>query len=47
MKRLKKILLMNWFYFSKQVIELDDVNFLTGKTGAGRRCYIAGRSYRT
>ena len=40
MKRLKKILLMNWFYFSKQVIELDDVNFLTGKTGAGKSTVI-------
>ena len=31
MKKLKKILLINWLYFSKQLIELDDVNFLTGK----------------
>ena len=40
MKRLKKILLMNWLYFSKQVIELDDINFLTGKTGAGKSTII-------
>lgn len=40
MKRLKKILLMNWLYFSKQVIELEDLNFLTGKTGAGKSTVI-------
>lgn len=40
MKRLKKILLMNWLFFSKQVIELDDINFLTGKTGAGKSTII-------
>lgn len=31
MKKLKKILLINWLYFSKEVIEVGDVNFLTGK----------------
>ena len=33
MKKLKKILLINWLYFSKEVIEVGDVNFLTGKNG--------------
>lgn len=40
MKKLKKILLINWLYFSKQLIELDDVNFLTGKNGAGKSTVI-------
>jgi hypothetical protein len=31
MKKLKKILLINWLYFSKQLIEVEDINFLTGK----------------
>lgn len=36
MKKLKKILLINWLYFSKEIIEVGDVNFLTGKNGAGK-----------
>lgn len=40
MKKLKKILLINWLYFSKQVIEVGDVNFLTGKNGAGKSTVI-------
>ena len=36
MKKLKKILLINWLYFSKELIEVGDVNFLTGKNGAGK-----------
>lgn len=40
MKRLKKILLMNWLYFQKQIIEVDDINFLTGKNGAGKSTII-------
>ena len=40
MKKLKKILLINWLYFTKQLIELDDVNFLTGKNGAGKSTVI-------
>ena len=36
MKKLKKILLINWLYFSKELIEVDDINFLTGKNGAGK-----------
>lgn len=40
MKKLKKILLTNWLYFSKQVIEVDDINFLTGKNGAGKSTII-------
>ena len=40
MKKLTKILLVNWLYFSKQIIEIDDVNFLTGKNGAGKSTII-------
>lgn len=40
MKKLTKILLVNWLYFSKQIIEIDDVNFLTGKNGAGKSTVI-------
>lgn len=40
MKKLKRILLMNWLYFGKQLIEVDDVNFITGKNGAGKSTVI-------
>lgn len=40
MKKLKKILLINWLYFSKEIIEIGDVNFLTGKNGAGKSTVI-------
>ena len=40
MKKLKKILLINWLYFSKQLIEVKDINFLTGKNGAGKSTVI-------
>ena len=39
-KALKKILLINWFYYEKQLIELGDINFLTGKTGSGKTTFI-------
>ena len=35
MKKLKKILLINWLYFSKELIEVDDINFLTARTERG------------
>lgn len=40
MKKLKRILLMNWLYFGKQLIDIDDVNFITGKNGAGKSTVI-------
>lgn len=40
MKKLKKILLINWLYFSKQLIEVEYINFLTGKNGAGKSTVI-------
>ena len=32
MKRLSKLFLLNWFYYSVQLVEFEDINFLTGKT---------------
>lgn len=52
MKKLKKILLINWLYFSKELIEVGDINFLTGKKRRkvnGHRCTAdrtAGRDQR-
>lgn len=40
MKKLTKILLVNWLYFSRQIIDVEDVNFLTGKNGAGKSTVI-------
>ena len=40
MKKLKKILLINWLYFSRELIEVGDVNFLTGRNGAGKSTVI-------
>lgn len=40
MKKLKRILLINWWYYSKQLIDVDDINFLTGRTGAGKSTII-------
>ncbi len=36
MKLLKRMLLINWHYINKQVIEFDNINFLTGKNGSGK-----------
>lgn len=40
MKSLKKVLLINWLYYQKLVLNLGTVNFLTGKTGAGKSTII-------
>ncbi|KNY29669.1 ATP-binding protein [Pseudobacteroides cellulosolvens] len=40
MKKLTRLLLVNWHYYSLEVIEFDDINFLTGKTGAGKTTII-------
>ena len=40
MKNLKKILLINWLYYTKQLMEVGDINFLTGKTGAEKSTII-------
>lgn len=40
MKLLKKIILINWHYFRFETLELDNINFLTGKNGAGKTTVI-------
>lgn len=40
MKKLTKILLIKWLYFEKQLIEVGNINFLTGKNGAGKSTVI-------
>ena len=40
MKKLKKILLINWLYYSKEIIEVGDVTFLTGKNAVGKSTVI-------
>ena len=40
MKKLTKILLIKWLYFEKELIEVKDINFLTGKNGAGKSTII-------
>lgn len=39
-KFLKRILLIHWHFYTHQLIELDQVNFLTGKTGVGKTTII-------
>ncbi|MBX6353857.1 MAG: AAA family ATPase [Thermoflavifilum sp.] len=36
MKKLTRMLLINWHYFVHELLEFDDVTFLTGKNGAGK-----------
>ena len=40
MKKLTKILLIKWLYFEEQLIEVKDINFLTGKNGEGKSTVI-------
>ena len=40
MKLLKHLLLINWHYFSHEYLDMDQINFLTGKTGAGKTTII-------
>lgn len=40
MKRLKRMLLINWYFFQKQVIEFDTLTFLTGKNATGKSTII-------
>ena len=40
MKRLKRMLLINWYFFQKEVIEFDTLTFLTGKNGTGKSTII-------
>jgi len=40
MKTLKRLLLTNWHYFPHEVLELGQVNFLTGKNASGKTTII-------
>ncbi|SHJ59099.1 Uncharacterized protein YPO0396 [Geosporobacter subterraneus DSM 17957] len=40
MKILKKMLLINWHYFWNEMIEFENINFLTGKNAAGKSTII-------
>ena len=38
--KLKKMLLINWLYYEKTVLDFDDIVFLSGKTGEGKSALI-------
>ena len=40
MKLLKKIVLINWHYFTFETLELDKINFLTGKNALVKQAVI-------
>ena len=40
MKKLNKMFVNNWLFFKKQLINLGEVNFLTGKNSAGKSTLI-------
>ena len=40
MKKLSRVLITNWHYFSHEVFSLSDINFLTGKNASGKTTLI-------
>ena len=40
MKKLSRMLLIHWHYFSHEMIEFDKINFLTGKNASGKTTII-------
>lgn len=40
MKKLNRLLLINWHYFSKQLVDFGTINFLTGNNSAGKSTVI-------
>ena len=40
MKKLERMLLINWHYISKEMIEFSNIYFLTGKNGSGKSTII-------
>lgn len=40
MKKLTKVLLINWHSFSKELIEIGNINFLTGKNAVGKSTIV-------
>lgn len=40
MKKLSRMLLIHWYSYNREVLEFGDINFLTGKTAAGKSTII-------
>lgn len=40
MKKLTRLLLINWHYFQNTIIDFGTINFLTGKNSAGKSTII-------
>lgn len=40
MKNLNRLLLINWHYFDKELMDMGKINFLTGKNSAGKSTII-------
>lgn len=40
MKRLKRLLLIHWHHYEKEIIDFENINFLTGKTATGKSTII-------
>lgn len=40
MKKMTRLLLINWHYFEHQLIDFEDINFLTGKNSSGKSTII-------
>ena len=40
MKKLKRMLLIHWHHYEMEMIEFEMINFLTGKTAAGKSTII-------
>jgi len=40
MKLLKRMLILNWHYIHKEIIEFESINFLTGKNASGKSTLI-------
>lgn len=38
--KLNRVLLINWLYYSKELLEFDQINLLSGKTGHGKSAFI-------
>lgn len=40
MKKLKRLLLVHWHHYDKEIIDFENINFLTGKTATGKSTII-------
>lgn len=38
--KLNRVLLINWLYYTKEVLDFDQINLLSGKTGHGKSAFI-------